>query len=508
MKSHWVAIIFAIMTGLIVVAPNIVFINADSYKGLPLMYSDAEYMYLSKINSVYQGCMFNCNSYIHEYGYTNPHFNSTLSEVILAAPGIILNISVVKLKIVYEFLLPAVFFLLVYSLIFRLIENKWWSIVGACFVVLGQNILNATDLLNIPYIIDAVRLKAEYTQFLSFSRPVHPQFSSTFFFIYLHILLSFLIKKSWKWCVLLALTYGFSFYVYFFTYAFLTVVQLVCTVACLLRKEWKNFQFFSLSIFVGLIIGIPQFIQISRLFSHPYYSTIPTGHLIMTHTPDISLVGVILFTLFIIISILYIKKFRILTLQAYFLSILVISCFITRNQHVISGMIMQYDHFEKYFFTPILVMVCCFCINIFFNKNNCHHILPIIFLSILPIIDSSIIQYRSYQRWLPHVTNTQRFVPVLDWLNNNVPLGSVVSASDELSSIIPLYTHNYVLWTALAGQWISTPGRAENFSLSQTSSSQRQEIGHKYGVDYYIEEKDNHYFVKNWRGDIITPINK
>lgn len=101
----------------------------------------------------------------------------------------------------------------------------------------------------------------------------------------------------------------------------------------------------------------------------------------------------------------------------------------------------------------------------------------------------------------------QKVVPVLDWLNENAPKGSVIYTSDELSSLIPVYTHNYIVWTTLAAQWMSTPGRAENFIKAQVSDSKMLEIGQKYGVDYYIEEKDNRYFVKGWRGDTITVIN-
>ena len=462
------------------------------------MYTDDEDLYLSRINAAYTGCILSCNPYIKEYKDFFPFHDSSLSEFILAVPGIVFNIPVTVLKVIYEFLLPFLLSLLIYWLIFRLTKNTWFSILGSIFIILGFNLINSVDLINILDIFHLFRLENNHTQFLIFSRPVNPQFSSIFFFIYLHVLFSAVTKKTYNWFILLALTYGFSFYIYFFTYTFITIIQGVWVVICLLKREWKTFNCFCITTVVGLAIATPHLIEIFRLFQHPYYSTIPTGFLISTHIPDISLLGVMLFLIFIVIIILYIKRFKIITMSAYFIGSLILACFITRNEHIISGMIMQYDHFENYLFSPILVIALCFCLHAFINNIHQKRFYWLIALvSFVPIINACIIQYDFYHFWLYRAINDQKYVPVLEWLKAKIPANVVVYAPESLSALIPIYTHDYVIWSAHAYQWVSVPGRMQDILSSRTSASKFEESTKKYGVDYYIEEKKKDLFLRD-----------
>ena len=110
LKTHRLAILVSALVGLIYVLPNLIFISSTYYRGLPIISADAESMYLSRINGVHKGCILNCNSYIKEYANTYPHFNSSISEVVVALPGILTNVSTINLKILYDFVFPAVLF--------------------------------------------------------------------------------------------------------------------------------------------------------------------------------------------------------------------------------------------------------------------------------------------------------------------------------------------------------------------------------------------------------------
>lgn len=488
----------SILAGLISVMPNLVFINSDDYQGLPIMGTDAESLYLSRINGVYKGCIYNCNPYIKEYNNVYPHFNSSLSESIVAIYGIITHTPIVVLKVFYEFLLLSILYFLVYFLVFRLTNNILISLLGACFIVFGYNLLNTTDLINIPDILELIRFKTDYTQFLIFSRPINPQFSSVFFFLYLHVLLSAISTKSKKWFLMLAITYGLSFYIYFFTYAFATVVQGVWIGVYAIRKQWKTMLSFAVATLLGLLIATPIFIQILKLFNHPFYSTIPTYYLLRTHIPDISFIGIVLLLLFIITSILYFKKFKTFSNQSYFVAVLISACFITRNEHIVSGMIMQYNHFEMYLFSPIFVIGICFCTRSFIGDVSLQkHKYIILFLISFTVFNASLIQYRSYKHWLPYSLSTQKHISVLEWTKDNLSDSSVISAPEPLANYIPYYTRNYVLWTEHAGQWISIPGRKEDYDYSRTSQKALEEIGKKYNIDYYVEERKNDLLAKS-----------
>lgn len=499
-KTHALGIILALLTGLISVMPNLVFINSDEYKGLPIMATDAESLYLSRINGVYKDCVFICNPYIKEYKDAHPYFNSSLSEVILAAPGIITNTPVLTLKVFYEFFLLSVLSLLTYSLVFRLTKNIWLSIFGASFITLGQNLLNTVSLINFPVILDLLKMKTDYTQFLIFSRPVNPQFSSIYFFIYLHVLLSAVTKKNFKWFFFLALTYGFSFYVYFYVYAFVTVIQGVWLGIFALKKEWRILSFFALVTLVGIVIGFHRFVQVFQLFKHPYYSSIPSESFVRTHIPDLSILGVMLFVSFAALAFLYFKKFKTFSVPAYFIGVLVFACFITRNSHVLSGFILQYFHFDDYMFAPVFVIFICFIIYSFVDQTSLKkYFLVVILASLIPVYNASLIQYKSYQHWIPYTLSAQKYIPVLEWIKNTLPNDSVISAPEIITSLIPVYTKNYVLWAFNAVYWVHLPDREKDYVYSRSSSGALQSIGKKYNIDYYVEEN---------KGDLLKDSNK
>lgn len=483
-----IILIVALVCGLIYVLPNIFFINSSNFQGIPLMNTDAESLYLNKINGAYNGCTFNCNSFIKEYGYKYPHFDASISSMLLAMPGVIMNINIFDLKILYEFILPILIFLFAYFLINRIVKNRHMSVLGALFIVLGYNLLNFTDLFNIQDFINLFKLKTDETQFLIFSRPVNPQFSSLYLFVYLNILL-FAIKKNTKsWYVVLGLFFGLSFYIYFFTYAYLTVLNLVFICIYLFRKEKDRVVGFSISFIIGILLSIPVLYQVISLMSHKYFTTIPHEYLSKSHMPDLSLLGLSIFLVCLALFFLIYKKSKIINNEFIFVVGLVSACFVTRNEHIVTGLIMQYSHFEMYIFSPILVIaICYFFKEIFCEKVSSRLSIVIIYLlSILCILNSILIQASSYKNAQNYSIYVQNYVPLLNWVKLNIK-DSVFIAPESLSQYLPLYTKNHVFWTLYAGQWISEPDRINDVTNVKTSENILK-ISKKYDIDYIIQD--------------------
>gem|GEM_PF-2073108 len=487
-RRHWLGLLFAIIAGFIYVAPNLVFLQSASYQGLPMIYTDSESLYLVRLNAAQDGCHLNCNPFIKEYGSSFPFFDSSISPFILALPGIIFNVSTLTLKVFYEFFLPFVLFLLVYWLTFRLVANVGLSVFTASFIILGSNLLNSTDLLNFYDLRELFKLGFAHPDFLIFSRPVNPQFSSIILFVYLHILLTAVRRRTWKWICILTVIHGLSFYVYFFTYAFITAVQTVWLGIYLLRKEKEMFIRFSACFFGALLIGVPQFINFYNLFHHPYYSTMMIDLASYTHTPHISLRGMALLLVCIVFAILYSRKNKSIHIEAYFIVALVATCFLVRNEHVVMGIDMQYFHFERYMFDPIFMITLAFLLNEFLIKKHDKYHYLLIVMSILPVANASLIQYRMYQQSLPAAHFSQKYIPTLECLEERVPKGSVVFAeNDGLSQFIPVYTSHYIPWTMWT-HWLSVPGRREQITSARFSL---KDLEASYGVDYYVREKRN-----------------
>lgn len=491
-RKHWIIIIVSTIIGLFHIAPNVAVIMNGDNKGMTIIGTDAEYMYLTRINGIRKSCVFNCNPYIKEYGYIYPHFNSTISEIILSIPLIIFDIPVNLLKVVYDFLLPALISLFFYILLFRLTKNSYISILGSIVFLLGGNLFNATDLINIPELLKLIRFETVHNAFLIYSRPINPQFSSLFFIVYLNLLLYFVNKRNIKGYVINGILYGLSFYVYFFVYFFISVIIFLWFLLYIFRKEFRLALYTTLSFVLGLLIAIPQFVQIFSLLGSKYYDSIPEHFLKFTHVPHITLVGVMLFLVSIILVYLYKNKHRIINESAYFVFVLIASCFVTRNEHVISGMIMQYSHFELYQFAPVIIIASAFFVVSLLSESVIRKIsllFPIIVVAVL--FNAFLIQYESYSRFKVYLDKEKIRAPLFKWININLPEKSVFAGSRDIMNALTVYTNNYVIWDYFAREWISLPSRDSDFELSRGSIDNLLMMGNRYGVDYYIEEKAN-----------------
>jgi hypothetical protein len=246
------------------------------------------------------------------------------------------------------------------------------------------------------------------------------------------------------------------------------------------------------------MIAIVQFIQIFQLLNSKNYSSIPFGYLKFTHIPDITLVGVILFLVFIILVYLYRIKHGNISESAYFVFILVVSCFVTRNEHILSGMIMQYSHFEMYQFGPVAVISTLFFISHLTNKLFVHklnYMIPV--LIVLFFINSILIQNESYLRFKNYLDTERIRGPLFEWINKNLPEGSVFAGSRDIMNLMTVYTNNYVIWDYFAGEWMSLPDRSKDFEVSRRETKNLEIIGNRYGVDYYIEEKSNNLLINS-----------
>jgi hypothetical protein len=57
LRKHWLALVFAVMIGLIYVGPHIAFIISleDQYRGIPMMQTPNEISYLARIQEILDG---------------------------------------------------------------------------------------------------------------------------------------------------------------------------------------------------------------------------------------------------------------------------------------------------------------------------------------------------------------------------------------------------------------------------------------------------------------------
>lgn len=521
-KRHLLAIFFALLTGLIIVAPQLVFIAHEGghYKGLYMMMdTEAEWYYLARMHEVYDEGKIG-NPYLLEQKFEGPIVVSPGGETILAIPGKLLNISIPTLNLIYKFLLPAITFLLLYAFIFRLTTSSPWSIAGGLFFLVGSTWLYADNLSHL------LRGELWWTQFV-YNRPVHPQFDGIMLFLYFNVLLSALKSRDARWFIALAALLGLSFYTYFYTFTFFLALNFVLVLLWIVfekKDKKKEASYLSLATLGGFLIGIPALLAIYETMKHPDYAQITAFITVFTHHPEISKNGLVVSFLFGI-YLFRTKVYRTVGIVRDHVILIVgflITTFVVVNQQVLTGRDLYSGHYHHNFNIPIFIIVLMFLASAVISRltlsrsavSQPHNDLePLkvqssvliysgarsnftIILCTLPWIASIVfiatgifIQYASYVNDAPHTSEDQRYMPALSWLDAQTPKESVVMANETLSELIPVFTSDNVMWSIGATNYLMPLERTYFTPENLLRSNDFFHDIKQYRVDYILWDR-------------------
>ena len=518
-KRHVLAITCALVCGVLILAPQIVFIvhEGNNYKGLYMMKTESEWYYLARMQEVYDEGRIG-NPFLFEHKWNGPIFVSPGGETILAIPGRLLNISVPTINLIYKFFLPAITFLLLYALIFRLTASVVWSVTGALMFLVGSTWLYANNLSHL------LRGDLWFDGFV-YNRPVHPQFDGMLTFLYLNVLLSVFRSPKARWFVALAALLGLSFYTYLYSFTFFLALNFVFVLLWLCFGRKREARNLSIATFFGIVLGLPALFAIYEATKHPdyVYMVYSTDH---GHLPEISKNG-ILVSLLLIGYFFYAKATRavdVVRQELTFLCGLLVTTFVVVNQQVLTGVSLYSGHYHHNFNIPIFVVVLMFLASVvvarFLNTQPKHtrsnlegsvpKVRPRIFwfdlvlrllpwvLSVVFIATGAFVQYSSYYNWAPQTSEEQKFMPALSWLKEHTEKDSVVMANEALSEIIPVFTENNVMWSSGATNYLVPPERLRFTPENLLQSNDFLRDIRQYRVDYILwDEKAD----PNWRID-------
>ncbi len=477
-QANYMACFFAIFVGIVMLAPQIIFIieSGDLYQGIYILESDAEVHYLARIKEFVDGNGPG-NPYIYDFKNNVPTTFFTYSEWILALPSIALGVSVPNMNLIYKFILPALLSLIIYWFLIRLEFKKGYALAGVSMIMFGNAMFYPESLSAF------LRLDPIFTQFSLFARPVNPELSSIFFFVYLHILLSSLQQKSWKWIIALGILFGTTFYIYFYTFTFLIALNVTFIGILSISKQYSQALKISTATFIGFLIGVPVINELIQLNSHPYFIELSRA-LSVTNSrlPVIGITHIILYIIFLI----YFKKTE-KTPQLYLLLAVFTAGFVATNQQIITGRVMHEGHYLWYFISPIVCVIFLTIIQAFLKKRWKIISNTLIFsLIITPILFSIFTQYSSYKYWVKEYQSHQVYGPILAWINENTPQESVIMANDALSNLIPIYTGANVVWQRYADTYLMEFNR---LYLNPERLLENDLIS-DYRLDYLIWDKE------------------
>ncbi|MFH1393066.1 MAG: hypothetical protein ABIG73_01635 [Patescibacteria group bacterium] len=460
-KKHKTAVILSIILGFLMVLPFFYFQAklGSSFKGiLPEIVND-ENFYYARVKDVVDGHPFLGNAYLLEHKDELPQ-SVFLAEYLLAQPIKIFNLNINTAHLIYNFLLPAIAFILTYLALFLVSKSRFWPIIFSIFLFFGLYLL-------------------------AFIRPVSPQFNFIFWltqFIFLWLLInshnntntrmyandtnkmrdishsrySYVIHKF----VLLganALNFGLLFYIYPYYWTF----YLIFFGILIAVYFWKNREL-ALKIAIiaagGLILAIPYF-YFNYLSSRlPYYTeTLTRLGMIYTRFPSgIRIVFYTIFGLTLFGLALWKKIIKVDVKTLFFISGILASA-IAVNQHLITGKNIEFSSHYDMAAVFFLVFAMAYLVSqynantrMYANDTNKKFVVSG-WICILGLLVGTVFYgLCDYSKRAFAISEStvyqQNYMPVFEWLNKNTEKDSVVYANADLSRLIPVYTANNVFY--------------------------------------------------------------
>ena len=488
-KQHWAAVVVSLIFGILMVLPFFYFQAklGNNFKGiLPEIVND-ENFYYARIKDIVDGHSTLGNAYLFEHKNVLPQ-QLFLAEWLLAQPLKLFNIKISTGHLFYNFLLPAIAFLLTYLAMYLILRSRLWPLMFSAFLFFGF-----------------------YT--LSFIRPVSPQFNFIFWlsqFIFLWLLVnshnntntrmyandtnkmrdishsrySYVIHKF----VLLgvnALNFGLLFYIYPYYWTFYLILFGLLFVIYFIKNRALAFKIAGIAL-SGLFLALPYFYfnYLSSRLPH-YTETLTRLGMIYTRFPSglriifWSGLGFAVFGWFLW------KKIINLDIKTIFFVSGILASVIAVNQHLITGK--NFEFSSHYDMAAMFFLV--FAMSYLWQKlrerhNNLKILSTILIVVVLIFVAWGMFDYS--QRVFAVDENAvyrQNYVAIFDWLNKNTPKDSVVYANPDLSRLIPVYAANNVFYIR----------EANLFFISD------KEVLDRFILNSYFEKFDENFIVKNDR---------
>lgn len=471
-KQHKIAIVFAILVGIIYITPYFVFRISlgDKYQGIPMLATANEDYYLARIQEIINGHPLVSSVGFYEYNDQMPLTPST-AEMFYAIPSLLLGISLLDITVASRFILPVILFLLVYYLIFRLtinsnlISNKFNAIAGAILVTLGYDLVDYRSLW--LYLTDQAPIGGK---FLIWARLVNPIFGAIFLFSFL-ICLWLIIQKSSRRKSLIffaSLFLALMIASYFFSWGVAVSVLAALILLYLFKKEYQTVKDFFWVILYTLIISLPYWYMSFLASQSPSYKeAVLKNGLFNTHYPLFNrlILAVLLFYLILFAPWLinklklffrdrqqFFRRFNLSNVRDWnlFCLALLLGSFWVFTEQVVTGITIWPFHFVQYTIPLAMVVIMTLLYNIIKEKSRYLWLLISAIIISSSVIFGVAMQAGTYRETYNNNLALQAYKPVFNWLNQQKKDSVVLVAVDGqrevdiLNGLIPAFTHSNI----------------------------------------------------------------
>ncbi|HRY52921.1 MAG TPA: hypothetical protein P5089_03750 [Candidatus Portnoybacteria bacterium] len=464
-KSHYLAIIFAILVGFIYIAPNLFFIISlgAGYQGIPMMQTANEDFYLARIQEIIDGHPLVGSAAFWEYK-DQPPMSPSGGEFFYALPSKLFGISPVNILVISRFFFPAVLFLLIYHLIRRLTGNhnfltKINAIAGGLFALLGYDLIDYKTIWN--FFAGGAVLPGN---FLLWSRPVNPIIGGLLLFSFLLCLVAIIQRSKYIKTSIAgaAVCLALMFENYFFSWGIALSVWFVLLAIYFIKKEFQLTKRLAIAVFGGFILSAPYW-YMSWQASHNamYQEVVLRSGLFLTHYPllnKLMLAVLVVYVFFVglpIVGRLRLvggwKESLVLGLKKiadwqWICLAFIIGSLVSYSQQIITGRTIWPYHFVQYTIPlAIVVLMVLFCNVIGASWPKIWRLGMFVLVGVF-LIWGSFNQINVYGRYYDYYKGMQSYQPAFDWLNKQekdcvVLVGNDFKSGYPLFGLIPAFTH-------------------------------------------------------------------
>jgi len=447
--QHKLTIILAILAGCVYITPQILFIYSlgNRYQGVPFMQIDDAEIYMARMQDVIDGHYLLGSPVFYDYKNQLPMV-PPVGEYFYVLPSLIFHIPLVYTLIGNQFILPFILFLLVYFLIYKLIDfddinKKLTATSGASLVVLGY------DLIDIHFLWNVLSGRADSAGWLIWARPVNPILGAIFLFAFLLCLFRVL-KNNEKLNIFLAsLFLALMVGSYFFSWGMALSILFILGIIFLIKKDYIKIKKILHILFLTFILTIPYWYLIFLASKSAWYKDAQRMSGLL-HTHQVVINKLLLFSLAAyVLFYIYQKFYKNYILQKSWLVIclvFLIGGLWAFNQQIITGIVIWPFHFTQY--SIPLALISILILLYYICRNHIFYWRMFMLLVIaLAFSYGTFAQYKVYKKYYDKYASYQEYKTVFDYLNQQTEKDSVVLVNErheETARLIPAFTHSNI----------------------------------------------------------------
>lgn len=434
-KEHWAMLFLALLVASIVALPQVYFRFDPATEGL---YQGIENFpdspWSPRVREVQDGHPLLGSPYYKE-GKDDPYLFQPFGTMVWGYLGKLFSLDINNTFLFSRFVLTFVASILIYSFVFLVSRNKLAALTSMVVILLADSVVSYSGMLKFLHGISP-------EDYLSIGKPVNNTMIYIPFFGFLVSMLLYYRTWFWRYGILSGVLLGINFYNYFYTWTFLYAFLGVLFTFLLMQKKWSEAGRVTAVGIGGVIVAIPYLLNLYQATMHPLYEVVSMRFgIVLSHAPHF--VGVTVLAALFIFVVGFPRSDR----KTYFFGLaLLLAPFITMNQQLITGKVMQASHYHWYFHKPLALI---FVSIVLFRLFSLELFAPYRRVCALALITFCVgvglfIQIDSYHNSVVDgrgvLIERQKYGPIVDWLSQNAERDAVVFGNNEVSHLTVLYT--------------------------------------------------------------------